>query len=72
MNLQSNHRDTTSVRESILAVSVTDHEVIMRVGFIGLGDIGMPMAQTLLAAGFDLTVLNRSRGKVEEMEDLGA
>jgi 3-hydroxyisobutyrate dehydrogenase-like beta-hydroxyacid dehydrogenase len=44
----------------------------MRVGFIGLGDIGMPMAQTLLAAGFDLTVLNRSRGKVEEMEDLGA
>ena len=61
-----------SVREPILAVSGTDEEVIMRVGFIGLGDIGMPMAKTLLAAGFDLTVYNRSRGKVEEMEALGA
>ena len=45
---------------------------MMRVGFIGLGDIGMPMAKTLLAAGFDLTVYNRSRGKVEEMKALGA
>ena len=44
----------------------------MRVGFIGLGNIGMPMAKTLLAAGFDLTVYNRSRGKVEEMQVIGA
>ena len=44
----------------------------MKVGFIGLGNIGMPMAKTLLAAGFDLTVFNRSRGKVEEMIALGA
>jgi 3-hydroxyisobutyrate dehydrogenase-like beta-hydroxyacid dehydrogenase len=44
----------------------------MKVGFIGLGNIGMPMAKVLLAAGFDLTVYNRSRGKVEEMEALGA
>ena len=44
----------------------------MKVGFIGLGNIGMPMAKVLLAAGFDLTVYNRSRGKVAEMETLGA
>ena len=44
----------------------------MKVGFIGLGNIGMPMAKTLLAAGFDLTVLNRSQGKVEEMVAFGA
>ena len=44
----------------------------MQVGFIGLGNIGMPMAKTLLAAGFDLTVYNRSRGKVEVMIALGA
>jgi 3-hydroxyisobutyrate dehydrogenase-like beta-hydroxyacid dehydrogenase len=44
----------------------------MKVGFIGLGDIGMPMAKRLLASGFDLKVYNRSRGKVEEMEALGA
>ncbi len=44
----------------------------MKVGFIGLGNIGMPMAKTLLGAGFDLTVHNRSRGKVGEMVALGA
>jgi 3-hydroxyisobutyrate dehydrogenase-like beta-hydroxyacid dehydrogenase len=44
----------------------------MKVGFIGLGDIGMPMAKSLLRAGIQLTVHNRSRGKVEEMVQLGA
>ena len=44
----------------------------MKVGFIGLGNIGMPMAKTLLKAGFTLTVHNRSRGKVDEMVTLGA
>lgn len=44
----------------------------MKVGFVGLGNIGMPMAKTLLAAGFDLTVHNRSRGKMDEMAALGA
>ena len=44
----------------------------MRVGFIGLGRMGMPMSQRLLGAGFRLTVHNRSRGKVEEMVRLGA
>ena len=28
----------------------------MRVGFIGLGGIGLPMARNILRAGFDLTV----------------
>ena len=41
----------------------------MKLGFIGLGDIGMPMAKTLLAAGFDLTVYNRSRGKLPLFTD---
>ena len=44
----------------------------MKVGFIGLGRMGMPMSRRLLKAGFDLTVHNRSRGKVEEMVSLGA
>lgn len=44
----------------------------MKVGFIGLGNIGMPMAKTLLKAGFELTVHNRSRSKVHEMVALGA
>jgi 3-hydroxyisobutyrate dehydrogenase-like beta-hydroxyacid dehydrogenase len=44
----------------------------MKVGFIGLGNIGMLMAKTLLRGGIDLTVHNRSQGKVEEMVALGA
>ena len=44
----------------------------MKVGFIGLGRMGMPMSQRLLKAGFHLTVHNRSRGKVDEIARLGA
>lgn len=44
----------------------------MKVGFIGLGRMGKPMCQNLLKAGFDLTVHNRSRPKVEELVRLGA
>ena len=35
-----------------------------RVGFIGLGRMGLPMCHRLLQAGFDLTVHNRSQDKV--------
>jgi 3-hydroxyisobutyrate dehydrogenase-like beta-hydroxyacid dehydrogenase len=44
----------------------------MRVGFIGLGKMGRPMAVNLLKKGFDLTVHNRSRGVVEELVSMGA
>lgn len=44
----------------------------MRVGFIGLGKMGRPMAVNLLRKGFDLTVHNRSRGVVEELLSMGA
>ncbi len=44
----------------------------MKVGFIGLGRMGMPMSRCLLNAGYDLTVHNRSQGKVEELAKLGA
>ena len=44
----------------------------MKVGFIGLGKMGMPMSRRLLSAGFQLTVHNRSRGKVEELVQQGA
>ncbi len=44
----------------------------MRVGFIGLGKMGKPMAINLLKHGFTLTVHNRSRGAVEELAAMGA
>lgn len=44
----------------------------MKVGFIGLGEMGRGMARCLLDAGHDLTVWNRDRGKAEELESIGA
>ena len=43
-----------------------------RIGFIGLGIMGKPMAQNLLKAGFRLTVYNRSKRPVEALVALHA
>ncbi|HEX2187098.1 MAG TPA: NAD(P)-dependent oxidoreductase [Chloroflexota bacterium] len=43
-----------------------------KVGFIGLGHMGQPMARRLLGAGFDLTVYNRNPAKVESLRHAGA
>jgi 2-hydroxy-3-oxopropionate reductase len=43
-----------------------------RVGFIGLGIMGMPMAHNLMEAGYELTVHNRSPEKAEELGKEGA
>jgi len=43
-----------------------------RLGFIGLGKMGRPMARNLLRAGFALTVHNRSRAPVEALAREGA
>ncbi|MDR5710253.1 MAG: 2-hydroxy-3-oxopropionate reductase [Armatimonadota bacterium] len=43
-----------------------------RVGVIGLGVMGKPMARNLLRAGYHLVVHNRSRAPVEELVALGA
>lgn len=45
---------------------------VLRIGFIGLGIMGKPMAKNLLQAGHDLKVFNRSKESVEEMVSLGA
>src|SRR5918994_4280815 len=44
----------------------------MRIGFIGLGIMGRPMARHLLANGHSLTVWNRSRPGIEELVAAGA
>ena len=43
-----------------------------RIGFIGLGVMGKPMARNLLARGFGLVVHSRSRGPVDELVAAGA
>jgi 2-hydroxy-3-oxopropionate reductase len=44
----------------------------LRIGFIGLGLMGKPMASHLLNAGFPLTVYNRSQTAVSELVAAGA
>lgn len=44
----------------------------IRVGFIGLGDIGLPMAKSLAKKGLPLTIYARRKEVVEEMKLLGA
>ncbi|MCG8351073.1 MAG: 2-hydroxy-3-oxopropionate reductase [Chloroflexales bacterium] len=43
-----------------------------RIGFIGLGIMGKPMAHNLLKAGFALTVFNRSQPAIDELIAAGA
>jgi 3-hydroxyisobutyrate dehydrogenase len=43
-----------------------------RIGFAGLGIMGLPMARNLLKAGFSITVFNRTRSKAEELAAEGA
>lgn len=45
---------------------------MLRVGYIGLGIMGKPMARNILKAGFPLVVHNRSRGPVDELVAEGA
>jgi len=44
----------------------------MRIGFIGLGAMGLPMTSHLVAAGHDVTVASRSRGPIDAAVALGA
>jgi 3-hydroxyisobutyrate dehydrogenase-like beta-hydroxyacid dehydrogenase len=44
----------------------------MEVGFIGVGRMGLPIAQNLLAAGHTLIVYNRTRSRAELLRDGGA
>jgi 3-hydroxyisobutyrate dehydrogenase-like beta-hydroxyacid dehydrogenase len=43
-----------------------------RLGFIGVGRMGDPMARNLLAAGFDLTIYDTSAAAMEPFQALGA
>jgi 3-hydroxyisobutyrate dehydrogenase len=44
----------------------------MRIGAIGLGTMGAPMARHLIKAGHDVTVWNRTRHREEPLAELGA
>src|SRR5437588_421444 len=43
-----------------------------RIGWIGMGRMGYPMAERLLKAGYDVAVWNRTRAKAEPLAKVGA
>jgi len=47
-------------------------ERMERIAFIGLGIMGSPMAKRLLAAGYPLTVWNRTASRAEPLQAEGA
>ncbi len=44
----------------------------MKIGFLGLGKMGAPMAERLLAAGHEVTVWNRTASRAEALAGKGA
>jgi len=42
----------------------------MKISFIGLGNMGLPMARNLLQAGYTLTVYNRTRARADQLKQL--
>jgi 3-hydroxyisobutyrate dehydrogenase-like beta-hydroxyacid dehydrogenase len=45
---------------------------VTTIAFLGLGQMGTPMAARLLEAGHDVTVWNRTQGKVDPLAERGA
>jgi 3-hydroxyisobutyrate dehydrogenase len=43
-----------------------------KIGWIGLGKMGVPMSQQLIKAGYSVTVYNRNKDKEEELKEQGA
>src|SRR3984885_1072205 len=44
----------------------------IKIGWVGLGNMGGPMSQRLINAGYSVTVYNRSKAKEEALKSMGA
>ena len=44
----------------------------IKIGWIGLGNMGIPMAEQLIKAEYPVTVYNRSQGKEYKLKEMGA
>jgi 3-hydroxyisobutyrate dehydrogenase len=53
-------------------IDLEEDAIMMKVGFIGLGRMGSPMATNLVTAGFDVTVYDIRRESLNEVAQLGA
>ncbi|KAG0459496.1 hypothetical protein HPP92_022624 [Vanilla planifolia] len=62
----------TNVRCQSANEMIQGVEFLGRVGFLGLGIMGSPMALNLLRSGCDITVWNRTKSKCDPLISLGA
>ena len=46
--------------------------MIKKIGFLGIGLMGLPMAKNILKAGYSLKAFNRSQNKAEALKEFGA
>ncbi len=53
-------------------VGGADGKQAEKLGYLGLGMMGFPMARRLVNAGYDVTVWNRSSGKADALVEAGA
>jgi len=53
-------------------MNAEQREYAMRIGFIGIGAMGTPMARNLIDAGFDVTIWNRTGDKCQPLVSAGA
>jgi glyoxylate/succinic semialdehyde reductase len=59
----------SSPRPSVAATAMSPCEPgRTKIGFVGLGILGVPMTKRLLSAGYDVSVYNRNRDKCREVE----
>lgn len=49
-----------------------EEEGMYKVGFVGLGIMGLPMAKNILKAGYEITVYDNNDYKIKKMVDVGA
>ena len=52
-----------------MAANGKDHKP--KIGWIGAGRMGIPMAERLIKAGYDVTIWNRTRAKAEPLAKIG-
>src|SRR6185312_16900130 len=74
-SLSSAHRFRRSIaarRHPILITRLLVKGVLVKVGFIGLGNMGLGMAANLLKAGHEIAVYNRTAEKAKPLIDKGA
>src|SRR3954447_26108257 len=59
-------------RQPMADASKTNPQGVERLGYLGLGLMGAPMARRLLKAGYQVNIWNRSEGKVAPLVEAGA